>query len=468
MNHKLPFPRMAGLHRVPLAGGPLVPVEWGPALAIAYGPDGGVVLGRKTPDMGSKGALSPTAQRYRGGTAGELWIDPAASPRTERRTTATSPCPCGSGTGSTFCPTARASATCTLSGRTGRTLPGTDHADYHARNARTGGRRIAYPAGGDLYLYDPAARRTRQIPVDLKSPRTGRARRFVDAGRFLTEYAPHPTSERLLVVSRGELFDLPPFEGPVMGVAAESGVRARLPRWLTADRVVHCDDAGGEDRIVVAPAHGGTPEVLWADDIGALTGLEANRPGTYVAYTNHRMELWLLQVATRRATRVEQNGFGDGDPAWDPAGRYLYVLGARVLDPVYDQITFDLGFPRARHPYLLTLTADEPPPFLGAPPRATARRSGSISTAWKTDWCRSRWRRGSTVRSWRSPTRCCGACLNPRAPCPGRGPRAEGAAGRSWRTTSPPGNALRGPQTWTAPASPSPRSPFGSRTWAGV
>ena len=69
---KVPFPRLAELYRVPLDGSPAASLGWGPGLAFACGPGGGVVIGRKTQDPA-------TWKRYRGGTAGELWIDAAGT-----------------------------------------------------------------------------------------------------------------------------------------------------------------------------------------------------------------------------------------------------------------------------------------------------------------------------------------------------------------------------------------------------
>jgi tricorn protease len=68
--------------------------------------------------------------------------------------------------------------------------------------------------------------------------------------------------------------------------------------------------------------------------------------------------------ATRLVTRPE---FRDVHPSWDPDGKYLYFLSYRVFDPVYDSLYFDLGFPRAVRPYLVTLRADEPSPFVPRP-----------------------------------------------------------------------------------------------------
>ncbi|MBX6724142.1 MAG: PDZ domain-containing protein, partial [Dactylosporangium sp.] len=43
---------------------------------------------------------------------------------------------------------------------------------------------------------------------------------------------------------------------------------------------------------------------------------------------------------------------------------YLYFIGVRRLDPVYDEVQFDLGFPLGTMLYAVTLRADEPAPFV--------------------------------------------------------------------------------------------------------
>src|SRR6185503_6305229 len=59
--------------------------------------------------------------------------------------------------------------------------------------------------------------------------------------------------------------------------------------------------------------------------------------------------------------------FYDVAPSFDPEGRYLYFLSYRVFDPVYDSLFFELGFPRAMRPHLVTLKADEASPFVPKP-----------------------------------------------------------------------------------------------------
>ena len=57
----------------------------------------------------------------------------------------------------------------------------------------------------------------------------------------------------------------------------------------------------------------------------------------------------------------------DHGPAWDPEGKYLYFIATRDFNPVYDALQFDLSFPQAQRPFLVTLRSDVPSPFVPQP-----------------------------------------------------------------------------------------------------
>ena len=67
-NASQPFQRMFQLYCVDREGGLPQPEPIGPVQHISYGSSGGVVIGRNTTDPARW-------KRYRGGTAGDLWID---------------------------------------------------------------------------------------------------------------------------------------------------------------------------------------------------------------------------------------------------------------------------------------------------------------------------------------------------------------------------------------------------------
>jgi len=57
----------------------------------------------------------------------------------------------------------------------------------------------------------------------------------------------------------------------------------------------------------------------------------------------------------------------DVEPVFDPQGRYLYFLSHRIFNPVYDNLQFDLNFPKGMKPYAITLRKNITSPFVPNP-----------------------------------------------------------------------------------------------------
>ena len=70
----------------------------------------------------------------------------------------------------------------------------------------------------------------------------------------------------------------------------------------------------------------------------------------------------------------------DRSPAWDPEGKYLYFISTRDFNPVYDALQFDLSFPHAQRPFVVTLRADVPSPFVPQPRPDASQRSTTRAT----------------------------------------------------------------------------------------
>ncbi|GII97439.1 S41 family peptidase [Sinosporangium siamense] len=430
-----PFEGRRVLCRVKPRGFPEA-LPYGPANSISYGPGGLIVIGRNTADPARW-------KRYRGGTVGDLWV---GGPRGAfRRLLAlpgnlASPCFAGrriyflsdhEGIGNVY--------SCTSGGNDLRRH--TDHDDYYARNLSGDGRRLVYHAGGDLYVLDPPSGVPRRIDVRLRSSRTQRNRRFVDAEEFLDSATLNPDGSGLAVTTRGKAFSFACWEGPVRAHGAPDGVRYRLLTWLAGRRhlVAAASDDGDREVLVLLPGDPDVPPVpirrrgrrrgirqappdpvtgevrLSHLDTGRAVTLTACPRHDRVAVTNHRNELILVDLTASPATArlVESSRFGRiEDPAWsadgrwlayscpisahsaaihlfqvetgilvtatrpllrdyspsfDPRGRYLYFLGQRVFNPVYDSLQFDLGFPLGAKPYALALRADVGSPFVPEP-----------------------------------------------------------------------------------------------------
>ena len=191
-----PFRGLGRLVAVDVDGGPPAALPFGPASFISFEARTAAAAGRVL----ARPSVEPAHwKRYRGGTAGDLWID-AAGDGALRRLVRLDGNPSrpmlGGRTGSTSSPTTRASATSTPARPAGADLRRhTDHDDFYARSATGDGRRMVYHAGADLFLFDPRGD-GRHDRARSTSTITARARSATASSstprRYLEAYAPHP------------------------------------------------------------------------------------------------------------------------------------------------------------------------------------------------------------------------------------------------------------------------------------
>ena len=415
-----PFPGYYHLHWMDLDGGQPTLLKVGPARAISFEPGGkGVVIGRNSGDPARW-------KRYRGGTAGTLWIDRAGAgefaPLMRLPGNLASPMWIGSriyflsdheGFGNLY--------SCTATGRDLHRH--THHQDFYVRFPATDGERIVYHAGADLHLFDSATDHARKLDISTRSSQSQRNRKFVRPGRYLESIDLHPDGHSIAAVSRGGVYTMGLWEGASSRHGAAAGSRYRLAAWLPdGERIVAVSDEGGEEGLVVlttgriraeadhapdqrrlrardrargragptghgralqpAPGAVGRGPRERALGHGRAESRRADRRARLVARralsrlrlprARRVSTIRVCDVATGKIYPITRPEFRDVRPAFDPEGKYLYFISYRVFDPVYDSIYFDLGFPRGARPYLIPLRADIVSPFSTStrPPRA--------------------------------------------------------------------------------------------------
>ena len=406
-------PRFETIYAIHPDGGQPHQLLVGLANAISYGPRGGVVLGRNI-----NVREFSYQKRYRGGRVGHLWCDVSGNGEFQRLLrldgNIADPCWVGEriyflsdheGVGNIY--------SCTPFGEDVRRH--TDHQDFYARHMSNDGQRLVYHTGADLYLFDPATGEVRHLDAELPSIRTQRNRKFVSAANHLDGYTLHPHGYAVALTTRGKAFTMGNWEGPVLQHGELDGVRYRKQNWLNdGKRLVAVNDATGKESLVVFnPANANEPETYAEIEFGRAVSLVVSPTDDVVALTNHRNELMTVDLEAATSRVLDRSDYGpirgvawspdgrwltygfsfsnqqtaiklcnletrethfvtepvleDVSPSFDPDGKYLYFLGYRILNPVYDNLQFDLGFPRGVKPYLITLQRDLRSPFIPEP-----------------------------------------------------------------------------------------------------
>lgn len=405
-----PFLGWRSLYAISKDGGEPESLPYGRASWVSFGPSGAVVLGRPTTN-------SAYWKRYRGGTRGMLWIDTEGTGEFHKfaREDASLVTPLWIGDRIYLISDHEGHGNLYSMRPDGEDLRRhTDHEDYYVRNISTDGRSIVYHAGADLYSFDVQTDTVEKIAVAFHSQRTQREIKHVDAARFWAEYALTHDGQRLLITTRGKMFHLAPFAGPVEPLGVPQGVRYRLTQVVNDQTLITVSDEGGEDRLEIRKiAPEPSPEVTRVPlDAGIICELKVAPNGEFAAFSNERMELWLLdlktlecvmaaktihgriagfdwspdsrwiayalpgqtttplylyELASKTAHQITNPVLMDRRPVFDPDGQYLYFLSRRVFNPVWDNLKFDLGFPKGEIPCLIPLARTTTSPFIPEP-----------------------------------------------------------------------------------------------------
>ncbi|HEY9677862.1 MAG TPA: S41 family peptidase [Drouetiella sp.] len=404
---KAPFMRHSEMFAVALSGGQPRNLNLGHAQSFAIKENNATLIGRNANDPARW-------KRYRGGTAGELWVDPNGKGTFNRLLDLR---------GNLVLPMWIKERVYFLSDHEGigniysckpdgsDIKQHTHHHDYYVRFPHTDGKSISYTAGGDIFVLNVASDQSEKINVQVLPTTLQSVRKFVKASEHLEHYAPHPKGHSVAVITRGQPMTMANWEGAVIQHGAGSKARYRECEWLhDGERFVVISDAAGYEQLELHHADQSVePVIACKGDIGRVVLMKASPTEDQVVIANHRQELllvdlksksvkmidkspseriggmawsadgrwiayswspqpqaWIMRIAeakTQKLHDVTSLLRGDFEPCFDPEGRYLYMLSARDFYPVYDSLQFDLSFPQSVRPFLVTLRNDVRSPF---------------------------------------------------------------------------------------------------------
>ncbi|MGN7149078.1 S41 family peptidase [Arthrobacter sp. SAFR-179] len=265
-------------YSVPLEGGWAQELPYGPVESVAFGPE----VGDERPVVLASVLSREPAwwKRYRGGTAGKLWIDRDGNGEFERLVPDLD--------GNLTDPLWVDGRIAFLSDHEGygnlySVLPSgkdlrrhTDHQDFYVRHAATDGKRVIFESAGELWILRDLGSEAAKLDITLGSATQTRRPALLDAVKHLGAVAPDVAGSASAVESHGTIHWLRQKDGPSRIIEATPGVRGRLPRPLGDGRIAYIADHDNVEALHIKDIAAPVPHTAGHTGAGATLAAAAS------------------------------------------------------------------------------------------------------------------------------------------------------------------------------------------------
>jgi tricorn protease len=378
------------LFRIPAAGGQATP------LAMPYGEFGSLAPDARQIAYLPEAVDARTWKRYRGGWAPDIWIFDLehGTARNITHDVANDAQPMWHGSTLYFLSDRGKNLrgnlwAYDLAKDTFRQL--TDFSDFDVKYPSLGPSDIVFQAGDRMYLLDLATEKVHEVPARVVTDRSSLRPEPRQVAAEITDAALSPTGKRALFAAHGDVFTIPAENGLIRDLTQSSNAAERTPSWSPDGRsVAYWSDRTGEYQLTIRNADGTGPErtitkfssgfryqPYWSPDSKKIafvdqamriqvadvaTGqvaqvdkalnwrhgnLSAFRPSwspdsRWLAYSrdlpNLQDAIFIWDSRSGKSQQVTSGYFDDQSPVFDPAGKYLFFLSGRSLNPSYSDL----------------------------------------------------------------------------------------------------------------------------------
>lgn len=211
----------------------------------------------------------------------------------------------------------------------------TGYTQTDVRRPATDGSRIIFEVDGDLAIFDPASRTTRQLAIQIGKASVARPAKVEPVGDRITNAGLAPDGA-VVIEARGDAFSYDPRRKIAVNLTASSSFAERFPRASTRGDIAYVSDRDGEYALYVKFAQNGGDRKVADFGPGLRYAPYWSPDGSRIALFDHQQVLWLVDVSSGHKTRIDQgkwwyhNDLLDIGVSWSPDGRWLAY--ARGLD----------------------------------------------------------------------------------------------------------------------------------------
>jgi tricorn protease len=291
----------------------------------------------------------------------------------------------------------------------------TDFADFDVHFPSMGPKDIVFEAGGKLFLLNLASEQTREVKVNVVTDQISLQPVIKDANKNISSAWISPDGKRVVIEARGDLFSVPAESGYVQNLTQTSGVAERYPAWSPDGKhIAYWSDKSGEYELHIRDMATGKEEQLTSYGAGYRYRLYWSPNSKKLAFIDKSMKIKIYEVDKKRTIDVDQglslfegnlrnfsvswssdsrwlaygrdlpnrhtavflydlnnyvkhqatsSYYSTMSPAFDPEGKYLYVLTNRYFRPSYSDFDNSFIYPNSTQVAAISLRKDVPSPL---------------------------------------------------------------------------------------------------------
>ena len=295
--------------------------------------------------------------------------------------------------------------------KTKQTSKVTNFTEYDVKFPSANGNTIVFENGGYIYKMDAASKKPEKVNIELTSDNIYARSELKDGSQYITEASISPDGERIVITSRGEVFNLPVDKGVTKNITRSPEQHDREAQWSPdGKQIAYISDGTGETELYLQDATGGEPVQLTKNNDTYIRSFEWSPDSKTIVYTDRKNRINLLDVATRQVTQAVQDPMAEirdvtfspdskwltysrpanneysiiyvyniadkkeypvtdkwydsGSPVFSNDGKYLVFSSARDFNPTYGSLEWNHVYNNMGGVYLALLSKDTPSPFL--------------------------------------------------------------------------------------------------------
>jgi tricorn protease len=198
--------------------------------------------------------------------------------------------------------------------------------DIRSASAGPGG--IVYDRFGELFLYDTASGQARQISVDVSADLPEVRSRISPADHDIQNYGISPTGVRAVFEAHGDILTVPAKQSTTRDITSTPGVMEREPAWSPdGQSIAYFSDESGQYALHISnqAGSGEVKKFPLANEATYYFQPAWSPDSKLIAFHDNKMEIWLLDTVTGKATVIDKAVVNDGDydASWSPDSKWL-------------------------------------------------------------------------------------------------------------------------------------------------